>query len=78
MYMVRYNFYLRNDQERFLRKIPGTVSEHIRIAIDEYIFKKRQEVMQVSNSLSKMKIFYQGKEVEHGNENYESNSEEIG
>jgi len=62
--MTLRNFYMRNDQERFLRKLPGKVSEHLRIAIDEYILKKKKENTNTSDSLSKpLKIFHQGKEV---------------
>lgn len=35
--MIRYNFFLTNDQFRFLRDLEGNVSEHIRRAIDKYI-----------------------------------------
>ena len=50
--MIRKNFWLTNDQFRFLRKLEGNVSEHIRRAIDEYIEKKKQEQLKVSTSKS--------------------------
>ena len=49
--MIRKNFWLSNDQVRFLRKLEGTMTEHIRRAIDEYI--ERMKDLQVSKSPSK-------------------------
>lgn len=34
--MVRRNYYIRDDQDEFLKELPGNVSEHIRRAIDYY------------------------------------------
>jgi len=52
--MVKYTFYLENDQVRFLRKLKGSnTSEHIRRAIEQYIRKKMKEEFNVSISLSK-------------------------
>lgn len=48
--MVRKEFYIEEDQIEFLSTLPGTVSEHIRIAIDEYIDRKKREKLQVSES----------------------------
>lgn len=38
--MIRINMYIREDQEEALSKIPGTYSELIRQAIDDFIVKK--------------------------------------
>jgi len=51
--MIRKNFWLTNDQFRFLRKLEGNVSEHVRRAVDEYITKLKIERLNVSKSLSK-------------------------
>lgn len=58
--MKRINFFLTNDQYRFLSKQEGTVSEHIRRAIDEYQIRilksaldKYQKQLKISNSPSK-------------------------
>jgi predicted CopG family antitoxin len=54
--MIRYNFYLHNDQFRYLRKISkgnSSVSELIRTAIKEFIEKNKMEELNVSNSISK-------------------------
>lgn len=48
--MIRKDLYLTNNQFRFLRKLEGNVSEHIRRSIDEYI--QRQRDLKVSTSLS--------------------------
>lgn len=49
-------FYLSYPQDNFLKKISGlsglSVSEHIRIAIDEYIIKKQREKLNISTSSS--------------------------
>lgn len=39
--MVRKNFYITREQEKFLQDIPGNISEHIRRALDAYIEKLR-------------------------------------
>jgi ribosomal protein L18E len=55
--MIRKNFYLSNNQYRFLRDLNDiSISEHIRRAIDEYIDKKRSRKVSVSIS----KIFEKG------------------
>lgn len=41
--MIVKDFYLRNDQWRFLRSLPGKASEHVRAAIDDYKLKKDKE-----------------------------------
>ncbi len=48
--MIRKNFWLTNDQFRFLRKLEGNISEHIRRAIDLYIDSKKE--LKISNSPS--------------------------
>lgn len=37
--MKRTNVFLEEEQIEFLRKLPGKVSEHIRRALDEYIYR---------------------------------------
>jgi len=49
--MKRYNFFLEQDQVDFLDKLPGTVSEQIRRAINEFI--ERQKNKNISASKSK-------------------------
>ena len=49
--MIRKNLWLTNDQVRFLRKLEGNTTEHIRRAIDIYIESKRE--LKVSQSPSK-------------------------
>lgn len=39
MCMLRKDFLIREDQDAFLKQLPGQISEHIRIAIDDYIKK---------------------------------------
>ena len=51
--MIRKDFWLTNDQVRFLRKLEGNMTEHIRRAIDEYILKIKKEQLKISTSLSK-------------------------
>ena len=51
--MIRKDLWLRNDQVRFLRKQKGNMTEHIRLAIDEYINKLKIELLNVSKSQSK-------------------------
>jgi len=54
--MVRFNFYLNNDQYRYLKKLSknkSSVSEYIRIAVNEFIDKREKEKLNVSKSLSK-------------------------
>ena len=51
--MIRKNFWLTNDQFRFLRKLEGNVSEHIRRALDKYIDELKIEQLDVSKSPSK-------------------------
>ena len=56
--MVRKHFLMRNDQYRALNKLPGKISEHLRIAIDDYILKKKKEEINVSESKSWKKSIY--------------------
>lgn len=51
--MLRKDFWMTNDQVRFLRKLEGNMTEHIRRAIDEYIKRKKEEQLKVSFSKSK-------------------------
>jgi hypothetical protein len=50
--MIIKNFYLRNDQDRWLRSLTGRASEHIRNAIDLYRTKIEKEQLKVSQSPS--------------------------
>jgi hypothetical protein len=50
--MIRKDFWLTNNQVRFLRKLEGNMTEHIRRAIDEYILKIKKEQLKISTSLS--------------------------
>jgi len=53
--MIRYNLYITNDQYRFLKKLSknkSSVSEYIRIALNEYLEKIKKEKINVSESLS--------------------------
>jgi len=50
--MITRDFKLRNDQYRFLKKLPGTMSEHVRNAIDDYKIKKDKEKSNFASSLS--------------------------
>ena len=54
--MIRYNLYLTNNQYRFLKSLSksnSSVSEYIRIAVNEFIDKIKREELNVSASLSK-------------------------
>ena len=53
--MILRDFYLRNDQDKRLRKLLGKNSEHVRNALDDYFNKiDREELkkLNVSNSKS--------------------------
>lgn len=39
--MERFEFLISSEQLKFLKGLPGTVAEHIRRAVDEYIQKVR-------------------------------------
>ncbi len=44
--MIVKDFYIRNDQHRSLKKLKGTMSEHVRNAIDQYLLElERQEAL---------------------------------
>jgi hypothetical protein len=49
--MIVKSLYIREDQNKFLTKLPGTLSEQVRRAIDEYI--ESIEGKNVGSSLSK-------------------------
>ena len=46
--MIRKTFFLDKEQIDFLKSLPGTSSEHIRQAINEY--KKKQQNVSASQS----------------------------
>lgn len=48
--MRKRNFFLTNAQDAFLRSLDGSVSEHIRRAVDEYIERKRNVPITISPS----------------------------
>lgn len=50
--MIVKDFYIRNDQWRFLRDLPGTAAEHVRAALDDYMAKKESQKLKVSTSKS--------------------------
>jgi len=50
--MIVKDFYIRNDQWRFLRDLPGTSAEHVRAALDDYMAKKESQKLKVSTSKS--------------------------
>ena len=52
--MLRKNIWLTNDQVRFLRKLEGNMTEHIRRALDKYINELKIEQLGVSKSPSVM------------------------
>ncbi len=49
--MKRKHFYLTDEQITFLKSLPGTMAEHIRVAINEYITKKNQANVSASSSM---------------------------
>lgn len=53
MGMITRDFKLRNDQYRDLKSLPGTMSEHVRNAIDKYLLEKKKELLKISLSPSK-------------------------
>ena len=53
--MERVNFLLDKQTFQFLKSLSGTVSEHIRRAIDEYIAKLRATNVSASESKRKEK-----------------------
>ena len=48
--MVRKDFYLREDQVEFLSKLQGQMTDHIRQAVDDYIFKLKSVNVSASQS----------------------------
>ena len=48
--MIRMNLLMDQDTVSFLKSLPGTVSEHIRRAIDEYIEKIKSQKISASQS----------------------------
>ena len=63
--MIRRNFFIRRDQDEFLRQLPGNSSEHIRSAIDCYMKIKEKYLTSTSPSrkgeVFGMRIFKSGK-----------------
>jgi hypothetical protein len=51
--MIIRKYYITNDQYRFLKKLGGNESEHVRASLDMYIEKKKRSSLNVSESLSK-------------------------
>ncbi len=49
--MKRVDFYIEDRKIEFLKKLPGTLSEHLRRATDDYVEKKKN--INVSSSSSK-------------------------
>lgn len=48
--MIRVNFLLDESTFNFLKNLPGTISEHIRRAINEYIDKIKAQQISASQS----------------------------
>ncbi len=48
--MRRFNFFLDEERIDFLEKLPGTISEHIRRAIDEFIEREKTKGISASKS----------------------------
>ena len=46
--MKRVNLYLSEEQLQFLKEYPGTISEHIREAIDNWITQKKNLNVSIS------------------------------
>lgn len=59
--MIRKNYLIPEDQVAFLESLPGTASEHLRAAINDYMMKKQKEKAQASTSPS-----YNRREETHG------------
>lgn len=51
--MLRRHYFIREDQIKFLKSLPGNASGYIRQALDDFIIKKSKETLQVSTSASK-------------------------
>lgn len=52
--MLRRQFFIREDQDEFVRNLQGNDSEHVRHAIDDYVkrIKLERSLVQVSTSKS--------------------------
>lgn len=48
--MRRTNIYITDEQVVFLSELQGTIAEHIRRAIDEYIQKIKSQTISASSS----------------------------
>lgn len=59
---------MRNDQVRFLKKLAGNESEHLRSALDDYIDKIRRSRLNPALSVSK---FIDKKGGNDGSDNYQ-------
>ena len=59
--MVRRHVVIPNEDDRFIRNLPGKASEHFRRAISDYI--ERQKNMDAVTSPKAMKILRGGEEV---------------
>lgn len=60
--MVRKQYFIRNDQARFLNKLQGNDAEHVRAAIDDYILKKRKEGVGMNVAISNSRFITKGGE----------------
>jgi len=54
VYMRRYGFYLNENVVAELKKIPGTMSENVRKALNEYVKKYYSVSSSVSSSMEDM------------------------
>ena len=64
--MKRINLFISEDYFEFLKSRKGTLSEHIRFAIAEYVHKLRQEEVRLARSASASQSI---KEVKDGTTN---------
>ena len=50
--MIRINLYIPEESYNYLNSLSGTLSEHTRFAIDQYIHKLRQEETRLAQNAS--------------------------
>jgi hypothetical protein len=42
--LIPHVFRIREDQDEKLRTLPGSISDHVRRAIDEYLIKQKPDI----------------------------------
>ncbi len=50
--MVRRTYFVELDQDEFIKNLPGKKSDHLRLALAEYIQKKKKQPVSASISPS--------------------------